>query len=79
MERGARVSTINNQCARLLKHLMTGKKIDAIKAWDMLGIYRLSARIWDLREMGHEIDDDFVHGKNKFGESVKWKEYYMEK
>ena len=68
----------DTQCERLLEFLESGKSIDGIKAWDMLGIYRLSARIWDLREEGYEILDKTIKGKNRFHEPVSWKQYYLE-
>lgn len=39
----------------LLKYLMRYKSITPAKAWEKLGIYRLSGRIYDLRNMGVEI------------------------
>lgn len=71
--------SVDNQCERLLEHLEAGKPIDGIKAWDLLGIYRLSARIWDLRDRGHSIQGVHIKGKNRFGEPVCWKQYFMEK
>ena len=67
----------DNQCQRLLDHLDAGKKIDGIKAWHQLGIYRLASRIHDLRNMGYEIQWRWVKGINKFNEKVRWKEYYL--
>lgn len=65
------------QTERLLAHLEAGKPIDGIKAWELLGIYRLSARIWDLREDGYDIEDVTIRGKNRFGEHVHYKKYFM--
>lgn len=46
----------NTQCERLLSWLETGKTIDPMGALRELGIYRLAARVRDLREAGHPID-----------------------
>ena len=66
------------QSSRLLHWLMLGKSIDGIKAWHKLGIYRLSARINELRNDGYSIEAQWVLGKNQFGEKVKWKKYYLQ-
>lgn len=43
-----------------------------------LGIQRLGARIWDLRKVGHLINDRFVTvRKASTGECVKVKEYWL--
>jgi hypothetical protein len=41
--------------ARLLDYLTTNGKISPLEAWTNLGIYRLSAVIFKLREDGHTI------------------------
>ena len=42
------------QCDVLLKHLQAGHVIDGWSAWKRFGIYRLAARIFDLR-LNHDI------------------------
>ena len=37
------------QCDRLLNYLETHTAITPLDAWNELGIYRLGARVWDLR------------------------------
>lgn len=50
------------QLRTLLKYLKTGKKISQKKAIQF-GIYRLSARIFDLKDKGHKIDRELdKHG-----------------
>lgn len=39
----------------ILKHLKTHKGITALTAFEKYGILRLSGRIFDLRERGHNI------------------------
>jgi predicted ArsR family transcriptional regulator len=43
------------QKARLLQHLKKNGEIDPLTARDKLGIYRLAARVKDLRDEGHNI------------------------
>lgn len=44
-----------SQNKRLLAYLIEHQSITPLEALRRLGIYRLSARIFDLRERGHNI------------------------
>jgi hypothetical protein len=44
------------QSEKVLKHLQSGKTITPLEALGIYGVYRLGARIWDLRDQGHDID-----------------------
>ena len=44
------------QCEMVLDWLRRERAIDPMTALDRLGIYRLGARIWDLRQAGHNIE-----------------------
>lgn len=48
------------QTDRLLAWLKTGKTIDPMEALRELGIYRLAARVRDLRAAGHAIETETV-------------------
>lgn len=39
----------------LLRHLIRHKSVTPTAAWELLGIYRLSGRIYDLRQHGVDI------------------------
>lgn len=62
---------------RLIKYFKKTKTIDPIKAWTGLGIYRLSARILELRKKGYEIDTLKKAVKNRFGEDCVVAQYRM--
>ena len=47
---------MHNQCATLLSHLKKHGSIEPLDSLQLYGIYRLSARILDLRQSGHRID-----------------------
>jgi len=66
------------QCDRLLAHLQLGCTINPLWSWTTLGIYRLAARICDLRQMGYNIKSTRKTVKNRFGEPCKVAEYYLE-
>ena len=52
-----------NQNQKILKHLKEHKKITSYEAFEKYRITRLSARIHDLREQGHNITSDMIYGK----------------
>tara|TARA_Y100000592_G_C5468323_1_gene317973 strand:+ start:332 stop:535 length:204 start_codon:yes stop_codon:yes gene_type:complete len=65
------------QKQRLLTYLEQGNKINPLKAWQELGIYRLASRICDLRKEGVEVKDEWLEVPNRYGEFVRVKEYYL--
>lgn len=65
------------QTERLRKYLAAGNPINPLEAWRELGIYRLSARVFDLREAGVEIEGQFIEVRNQFGEKCRVKQYLM--
>lgn len=66
------------QNQRLLEHLQTGRSINPLQAWRVLGIYRLSGRIFDLRKAGHKITSERKTVFNRFGEDVVVANYKLD-
>ena len=56
------------QVQRLRKYLIAHQRITPLDAWSKLGIYRLSARIHELRQMGYGINSTKTDVINAFGE-----------
>jgi hypothetical protein len=67
-----------NQNIRLLKYLQTNIEINPLTAWQQLGIYRLSARVLDLRKEGYKIKTESLTVKNTFNEKVTVANYRLE-
>lgn len=65
------------QKERLLIYLEEGNKINPLKAWQELGIYRLASRICDLKKEGNNIKDEWLEVPNRYGEFVRVKQYYL--
>jgi hypothetical protein len=61
-----------SQNAILRKHLKSGKSIAPLQALNNFGIYRLAARISDLRNDGMRIKTEMIHLGN-----VKFAKYYL--
>ena len=68
-----------SQNKRLAKYLRDGGKVNPLMAWQNLGICRLSARIFDIKELGLNVQSRFIEVLNRFGETTKVKEYWIEK
>lgn len=70
----------NSQNARILARLERRKKkgLTAKEAWDMEGVERLGARIWELRhEYGYDIEGAIVEVKNRFGQKCRVTRYFL--
>lgn len=69
--------TTKSQTERLLKYLMTHKKgITTHQACSILGIYRISARVADLRERGYQIET-IMHRDTVDGMPKIWGQYVL--
>lgn len=62
---------MKSQNERLLQHLEKTGPIDPLQAWSQLGIYRLGARVFDLKEAGHNIVRSMIEVNNRFGEKCR--------
>ena len=56
----------------LLAHLKSGRSITPLEALMKYGIFRLAARIWDLRNQGYLIDQEIVVDQNNKKYSRYW-------
>lgn len=67
------------QCERLKNYLQSYNSITPLEAWSELGIYRLGARIFDLKREGLNIRSGMVGVMNKFGEKCNVAKYTLER
>lgn len=67
-----------NQRERVLQYMQDFGTITPLDALSDLGVMRLGARIWDLRNAGHQISRRMVSAKNRYGEVVTYAEYRLE-
>ncbi len=65
------------QTERLHQHLKTHKTITPLKAWSELGIYRLAAVVFTLRESGLKIETNLIEVKNQFDEPCHVAQYKL--
>ena len=60
----------------VLTHIKQHGSITALQAIE-LGIYRLSARVYELRKMGHEIVTHTLEMPNRYGTTSKFARYTL--
>ena len=65
------------QCERLLEHLKLGLPLTAHKALYGYSCQRLAARMWDLRQMGHQIERRMVDVQTRDGRKARVAEYFL--
>ena len=62
---------------RVLEYIQRFGSINTFQAFMDLGCTRLSEYIRQLR-LEYNIKDEWIKGINRFGEDVKYKNYYLE-
>ena len=67
-----------SQNRMILDYLKEHGSINKNEARTLFSCDRLSARIFDIKEMGYEIGREDVYLPNKFGRKCKVSIYYME-
>jgi len=65
------------QKERLHDHLKR-RSINPLQAWTELGIYRLAARVHDLKADGVPVNSTIVKVENRYGESFSVAQYSLE-
>ena len=66
-----------SQNERLIDYLKAHKTITPLEAWNELGLYRLGARIFDLKQQGLDISSKLVKVTNRFGEDCRVSQYEL--
>lgn len=61
----------------ILEHMRKHKWITSKDAFELYGITRLAACIFDLRNAGYEIETVMVDATTRFGESCKYARYVL--
>ena len=63
----------------VLWHMTKHKYITSFKAFELYGITRLSAKIYNLRQDGHKIGMAWEESVNRYGVPVRYGRYFIEK
>ena len=67
----------STQCEKVLAYMRQFGSITQLQALQDIGCMRLASRITDLRQQGYAIGRRMKAGKNRYGESVSFAEYYL--
>lgn len=78
MNNNENVSATESQKKRLMAFFKTGQKITSLEALNDLGIYRLSARMSELENIGVPISRERLQVVNRYGEQIRIKRYWIE-
>ena len=65
------------QTEKVLRYMQEFGSITSLQAMQDLGVMRLASRITDLKQSGYDVQSRYIHSKNRYGEPVKYKEYYL--
>ena len=68
-----------NQRQRIIDYINQFGSITSKDAYDDLGITQLATRIKELKEQGYRFETKWESSKNRYGEKVDFKRYYLEK
>ena len=62
----------------ILRHLKDGLSISSAECFSEYGFVDLQSVIRDLRKLGYDIQDNWVHKHNRYGDPVKFKRYFLQ-
>lgn len=68
---------LSGQKRRVLDYMQEFGSISSLEAFRDLGVTRLSAVIFDLRDMGYAIDTEREHTVNRYGEKRSYARYRL--
>ena len=66
------------QKERIINYIRQFGSITSWEAYQDLGVMQLGARIDQLKKDGYTFKTEWVHKKNRFGEDVSFKKYYLD-
>lgn len=67
-----------NQRQRIINYIREFGSIISYEAYKELGITQLATRIKELKEEGYKFKTEWKSDKNRFGEPISYKKYYLE-
>lgn len=68
-----------NQEQKIIDYVERFGSITTLDAFRDLAITRLSARIFNIKNMGYKVTSIREISKNRFGEDVNYNRYFIEK
>lgn len=65
------------QVNRILEHLKNHGSITQAEAINLFGCYRLSGRIYDIKQLGYDIGKKMECSENRYGEATCYARYFF--
>ena len=65
------------QCDRIKQYMNDFGSISPKEAYNDLGVMRLASRISEMRMKGVAIGSKMETGKNRYGEKIAYKRYFL--
>lgn len=69
------MSAVENQSQKIRQHLLTKGTITSMEAFQLYGCTRLSARIFNLRQKGWDIQTIDCEGVTRYGDACRYAKY----
>ncbi len=66
-----------SQKDKVLRHLKQVGSITPLDAFNDYAIMRLTSRICELKDEGHNIKSELISSQNRFGEKVSFSKYTL--
>jgi len=66
-----------SQKDKVLRHLQQVGSITPLDAFNDYAIMRLTSRICELKDEGHNIKSELISSQNRFGEKVSFSKYTL--
>ena len=65
------------QKERITRYMKENGSISSKEAMEELGVMRLSAQIFEMKELGMKIRTEMEEHTNRYGERVRFARYYL--
>ena len=65
------------QRQRIVKYIRDFGSITSFEAYADLGITQLATRIKELKDEGYKFKTEWINSKNKYGEPISFKRYFL--
>lgn len=72
------LNSIPTQCDRIELYIKTFGSITQLEAIRDLGVMRLASRISEMKKSGMLISSKMETGRNRYGEEIHFKRYFIE-
>lgn len=66
------------QVDRVIAYMKQFGSVSTLEAFKDLGVTRLSARIFEIKQRGYKVKSEPIKAKNRFGEDVRYFRYSLE-